>query len=127
MIVLAVTCRAPQHETPAARTAGCVCPDEWGKPYRPPAKSQEWRRRYVPGRQHNKKGPHRTTVTEPDWVAVERALAGDRTLVLAKADRDDAMDRVDRNGASARDVAIRLGLSARTVQRRRAERAQARR
>lgn len=123
MIVLSVICRAADHETPEARTAGCVCPVGWGEPYRPaPPKPKKWRERYVPGRQHNKKGAHRTTVTEPDWVAVERALGGDRTLVLAKCERDEAIDRVDRHGASARQVAIRLGLSARTVQRRRAER-----
>ncbi|WP_420123192.1 hypothetical protein [Nakamurella sp.] len=73
MIVLAVTCRAPEHDTPAARTAGCVCPEEWGKPYRPPS-TGEWRRRYVHGRQYNKRGAHRTTVTEPDWAAVERGI-----------------------------------------------------
>ena len=128
MIVLTVTCRAPQHDTPAAHAAGCVCPVEWGKPYRPPAPARKTpQRTYVPGREHNKRGAHRLTVTEPDWAAVERALAGDRSIVLAKADRDDAMDRIDRGGASAREVAIRLGMSARTVQRRRAERAQVRR
>lgn len=122
MIILNVICRAADHETPEARAAGCVCPQEWGKPYRPaPSKPTKQRRRYVPGRQHNKRGP-RTTVTEPDWAAVERALTGDRSIVLAKVERDEAIDRVDRNGASARQVAVRLGLSARTVQRRRADR-----
>lgn len=119
MVILTVICRAADHETPEARTAGCVCPQEWGQPT--PSKPKK-RRRYVPGRQHNKRGPHRTTVTEPDWAAVERALDGDRSIVLAKCERDEAIDRADRGGASARQIAIRLGLSARTVQRRRADR-----
>ena len=81
--------------------------------------------RDVPGRAHNRRGPNRLTVTEPDDAAVERLLSGDRSLVVAKVDRDAALDAVDRGGLSAREVAIRLGVTARTVKRRRAERKRA--
>lgn len=125
MIVLSVTCRAAQHDTTAARAAGCVCPVEWGRPYQPPRhEPKKPQRTYVRGRLTNRRGAHRSTVTEPDWVAVERRLAGDLSLVLSKVERDEAIDRLDRLGLSAREIAVRLGTTVRTVQRRRAARRQ---
>lgn len=73
-------------------------------------------------RSANKRGPRRKTVTEPDWAVVERVLAGDRSLTLAVVERDEAIDRLDRQGLSAANVALRLGITRRTVNRRRAKR-----
>lgn len=120
-VLLDVTCRARVHETDAARAAGCVCPLAWGQPYRPP-RPRPQRNYYVRGRSANLRGPHRCTVTEPDVIAVERFVGGDRSLTLAKVERDAAIDRLDRYGYSATQIALRLGVTQRTVTRRRAER-----
>lgn len=119
MVVLDVICRTRVHEAADARRAGCVCPVDWGKKYQRP---RTYPGVYVPGRGVNRCGPRRQTVTEPDWAAVDRALGGDRSLTLAVADRYDAIDRLDQLGLSARQIAVRLGVTMRTVQRRRAER-----
>jgi DNA-binding NarL/FixJ family response regulator len=66
----------------------------------------------------NYRGP-RSTVTEPDLVAVDRALAGDHRIILAKVERDAAIDRLDSYGLTAREVAERLATAERTVTRRR--------
>jgi hypothetical protein len=126
-VVLEVICRARLHDSELARAAGCVCPVGWGQPYRPPPPARP-QRTYVRSQlgTQARRGPHRTTVTEPDEIAVERFVGGDRSLVLAKVERDAAIDRLDRHGMSAREVAIRLGLTQRTVQRRRTERRQER-
>lgn len=117
--VLVVWCRARTHG-PAARQAGCVCPERWGVPYRPARRRP--RREYVPGRRINHRGASRLTVTEPDEAAVERRISGDLRVVLTKAERDAAIDWLDRYGLSAKQIGIRLGLAQRTVQRRRAAR-----
>ena len=118
MIVLDVVCRARVHESDYARQrGGCVCPVAWGEPFR--RSRRTWRPEYIPGRVHNLYGPRRCTVDDPDEVAVERAAGGDRALVLAAIERDLAIDTLDRVGLSAAQVARRLGVTVRTVQRRR--------
>jgi hypothetical protein len=79
-------------------------------------------RQYVPGRVANRAGYQRRTIREPDWVAVKRFIEGERGLRLAAVDRDAAIDRLDSYGLSARQVALWLGVTQRTVQRRRSER-----
>jgi hypothetical protein len=118
VIVLDVICRAREHDSESARRRGCVCPVDWGSPFRRPSAQ----RTYVPGRVINRHGPRRSTVLEPDEVAVDRALGGDRSLRLAVTERDAAIDRLDRYGLSAQQIAHRLGITMRTVQRRRAMR-----
>ncbi len=56
-----------------------------------------------------------------DEVAVLRATWGDR-LKLTKAERDAAIDELDRRGLSAAEIAHRIGCSQRTVCRRRVAR-----
>lgn len=50
-----------------------------------------------------------------DWVAVERAVAGDRTISLTPAECADAVRRLNRRGWSDNQIAAQLGLSDRTV------------
>lgn len=59
---------------------------------------------------------------KPDEIAVERLLRGFTDFNHSPADRDAALDKADVGGATAREVASRLGCTMRTVQRRRAER-----
>lgn len=76
---------------------------------------------YVRGLMANLRGP-RQTVTDPDPIAVERlvsGVSGDRPLVLAKVERDAAIDLLDSRRWSSRDIAQRLGFTQRTVVRRR--------
>jgi hypothetical protein len=82
---------------------GCVCPVEWGDAFRRPQRAT------VP-------------LSEADWVAVERLLAGDRSVPACASERDAAIDRLDGLGLSQRQIAIRLGVTMRTVARRRAAR-----
>lgn len=79
-------------------------------------------RDYVTGHRHNCRGPRRTTVVEPDEIAVQRYVGGDRPAVLATVDRDAAIDYLDARKCSAREIAVQLGLTMRTVTRRRAAR-----
>lgn len=69
-------------------------------------------------------GPGIVTTPEPeDPVVVRRLILGDLCYVaFGAAVRRAALDEVDRDGASARDVAERLGCTVRTVQRHRARR-----
>lgn len=60
-----------------------------------------------------------------DWVKVERAVAGDLTLRLTYPELAEAIDRLDRRRWSAEEIAQKLGVTHRTVQRRRAARRQA--
>jgi transcriptional regulator with GAF, ATPase, and Fis domain len=120
VIVLDVVCRARVHETEEARRLHrCVCPVAWG---RKPPKLERPQRSYIQGSRRNCRGAHRKTVLEADWVAVERACGGDRSLILATLERDIAIDRLDSNGFSAAQTARRLGITTRTVQRRRSQR-----
>lgn len=56
---------------------------------------------------------------------MERAVGGDRGVNLNIPERAAAIDRLDRHGASAYDIAERLGTTPRAVHRRRAERRRA--
>lgn len=56
-----------------------------------------------------------------DEVAVLRAVRGDH-LRLTTAEREAAIDELDRAGLSAAEVADRIGCSERTVMRRRVQR-----
>jgi hypothetical protein len=69
--------------------------------------------------QHNKYGPHRTSEggSYVDPVAVQRAVDGDRSVVLSGWERDVAILIVDAEEASAWAVAHRIGVSDRTVHR----------
>lgn len=85
-------------------------------------------REYVRGRLSNCRGPRRRTVAEPDPLAVDLLASGYRDLVVAAVERDAAIDALDRTGLPSREVAVRLGITQRTVVRRRAaRRAEARR
>jgi DNA-directed RNA polymerase specialized sigma24 family protein len=59
---------------------------------------------------------------EADWVVVERLLAGDRSVRACASERDAAIDRLDGLGLSQQQIAVRLGVTMRTVSRRRAAR-----
>jgi len=50
-----------------------------------------------------------------DEVAVERACKGDRTVHLNRAEMAAAIDRLERRGLSANDIAEVLGTTSRTV------------
>jgi DNA-binding NarL/FixJ family response regulator len=52
---------------------------------------------------------------EPDEIAVERALGGDRPAVLAAADRLEVVRIATARGESAAQIAARLRVSPRTV------------
>lgn len=78
--------------------------------------------KYVTGTRGNNRGAQRTSVTEPDEIAVERFTAGDHGLVLATVDRDAAIDYLDARGFSAAQIAARLGMCNKTIHRRRAAR-----
>ena len=75
--------------------------------------------RYVRGYRGTGGGPKRTTPFEIDPGAVRRAADGDRSVRLAAIEMDLAIDQLDAGGMSAREVAIRLGVSPRTITRRR--------
>lgn len=118
MILLDVLCHARQHDTPAAHRAGCVCPP----PDPTPPRARKTKPRQLPPGQWPRTGSIRRTEPELDWIAAERILAGNPPERTTVADRIAALDLADSHGASARQVAIRLRCSTRTVQRRRAER-----
>lgn len=78
-------------------------------------------------RQHERDGQlptlpvSRPTTVVVDEVAVQRALAGDH-VSLKPTERAAAIDHLDKQDLSARQIATRLGTTSRTVQRRRATR-----
>lgn len=78
--------------------------------------------RHVRGNRDNWLGARPATVPQPDPIAVYRWLDGDRTIRLAVVDRWAAIDQLDRFGYSAAYVARRVGVSQRTVVRRRTQR-----
>ena len=55
-----------------------------------------------------------------DEVAVERACRGDRTVTLNRAEVLEAFQWMDAHGYSSRQIAARLGVTRRTVERWRA-------
>lgn len=108
-------CTAPNHGSRYAfADHRCDCPSARRRRRR----SCERRRSYVPGRQVNLAGSR----TWFDEIAVERAVGGDRSLILSVPERSAAIDQLDKLGKSATEIAIRLGCTQRTVQRRRAKR-----
>ena len=119
-------CTAGQHGTEwAVRKYRCRCPEAVAARRDRDQRRRRIRRQSDPrGRYANRYGHQGRTSPPPDPVAVERAAAGDRPVVLSKAERDAAIDLLDRLGLPAREVAARLGMTIRTVQRRRAARRQ---
>jgi hypothetical protein len=81
-------------------------------------------RRLPRGSTTNLRGPKSAKVppADVDWMAVERAAAGDRPDVLARTELWAAIDLLDNGHRSATDIADVLGCTQRTVQRRRADR-----
>lgn len=107
MIVLDVVCRARVHDSAYARRVHrCVCPPPPGYP--PPRVSRS--RGYV---------APRAIVRAPDPANVERAVSGDRSVVLSAVERDEAIDRLDGLGYTLLQVALQLEISLMTVSRRR--------
>lgn len=103
-----MTCPAPRHNsTYAYDRFGCRCPEAVER------RRHAWRVRYRP------KGMFRYPKLHGgvDPMAVERACAGDRQVQLTKAEMHAAVDELSRLGKSAAQIAIRLGVSPRTVQR----------
>jgi len=134
-VVLDITCYAGTHGTPGARRNGCVCPldptrctprEEHIRKLRRERNRRCTRNRNYPkgNLEYNRWGARRTTVPQElfDPVAVDRILSGDRPARVAVADRYAAIDQLDGPGVTARSIAERVGVSPRTVQRRRAER-----
>jgi DNA-binding NarL/FixJ family response regulator len=108
--VIISVCSAPRH---GARYAygrdRCNCPAAADRR----AAYKRWApRKYIPGR----------IVNRIDEAAVERAVGGDRSLVLTVDERRAAIDRLDALGFTATAVAVRLGITVRTVQRQRERR-----
>lgn len=64
-------------------------------------------------------GPAYCLTHDPDEVAVERAMAGDRSVTLWPHERDLAIARLARSGVSDPQIAARLGVTDKTVSRRR--------
>lgn len=118
---MAVTvCTALWHRTwYALRHYGCVCPEAY-EDHRRRVRRSNANRPYIRGRAANLCGSRRGV----DPVAVERAAGGDRALRLTVAERRAAIDLLDAQGFTAADVAARLGITVRTVQRQRTRRRQ---
>lgn len=111
------TCQAAWHGTVSAyRRARCRCPEVVAtiQQYRAVENARNRARRrgqYVPRPQS--RDPH------VDEIAVERAMAGDE-VALTIRERAVAVQRLSQLGLSSRQIADRLRLSDRTVQRYRA-------
>jgi hypothetical protein len=58
---------------------------------------------------------HRRPREFVDWVAVERAMGGDRSVALNSAERADAVRRLHGRGLSDPQIAAQLGLDKRVV------------
>ncbi|OKI47209.1 helix-turn-helix domain-containing protein [Micromonospora sp. CB01531] len=112
-------CPARHHGTwYAYLRLGCTHP-EARDAYLAHKRRENRRRPYIRGRMSNR-GSRRGPV---DPMAVDRAVGGDRALRLTVDERQAAIDVLDAQGLSANAIAIRLGISARTVHRRRSARA----
>jgi len=98
----------------SAKRPRCVCPDSVDA--RRAAHRKDGRRKYIQGYQQGSKGRR----LGYDWVAVERAIEGDRHIVLTIQERAAAVARLTKQGASAAEIARRLRITARTVVRYRA-------
>jgi hypothetical protein len=73
----------------------------------------------------NSGGRPKASEIDYDWVKVERAIAGDRSFRLTVPELADAIARLDRFGRTAEQIAVRLGVAERTVQRHRTARREA--
>lgn len=111
-------CTATRHGSWSAyRRHGCRCPEIT----RRVRATKAWRatasrvRSTIPPRI----GPRDN---QPDEVAVLRVISGER-LPLTTADRNAAIDELDRRGLSAAQIARQIGCNQRTVVRRRTARA----
>ncbi|MGW4467496.1 helix-turn-helix domain-containing protein [Micromonospora sp. NPDC004704] len=111
-------CHAPRHGARYAYgISRCDCLDAV-EVRRERQRRQSARRPRVRGRAANRRGGWRGL----DEIAVERAVGGDRSLVLTAEERRAAIDALDALGLNATEVAIRLGITTRTVTRQRARR-----
>lgn len=109
--VLAASCTARSHGTRRAYTySGCRCPEALD------AVSARDRSRRPTGTRTGR----RSRDPNPDLVAVERAVGGDRTVYLTVLELGLAIADLGRRGYSAKATARRLGVSDRTVTRHRA-------
>lgn len=105
-------CRAPRHcSRHAYRYWGCRCPEAQ-------TAHNERTTRTAQPRGHRR---HTTKDRDPhvDQVAVDRAMTGDTTVALTIRELGEAITRLTQAGRSARDIAIRLGITQRTVVRHR--------
>lgn len=84
------------------------------------AKWEAKRNRYIPSR-HRLSGGKRRTPLDVDDIAVERAIMGDRNVPLNGTEMRLVFAWMDAHRYTARAIAIRLGVTERTVQRWRAE------
>ncbi len=112
-------CTATRHGTwTAYKYAHCRCPEITVRVRR----SRAWHgadRRAVRSSVTPLRGPRDN---EPDTVAVLRVIGGER-LPLTTADRNAAIDELDRQGFSSAEIARQVGCHQRTVTRRRTQRA----
>lgn len=104
------TCLAPIHGVPKAYRRGCRCPETY-EAIRPIWAAASRARLAANGGFH---------VTDPyiDETAVEAAVKGQRVR-LTWAERQDAYLRLEQQGMSAAQIARRLHVTPRTIQRRR--------
>ncbi len=73
----------------------------------------------------NSGGRPKASEVDYDWVKVERAVAGDKSFRLTVPELADAIARLDRYNLTAAEIAVRLGVAERTVQRHRTARREA--
>lgn len=101
---MTTVCTAPHHGRRHAYGPNrCNCPSAVSR--------RRHRRRYIPGRASNRRGPRYGV----DPVAVDRAVDGDQSLRLTVAERHEAIARLTRQGWSAARIAVHLGCTPRTV------------
>jgi hypothetical protein len=109
------TCTASWHGTAHAyRKRRCRCPQAIAA-FRKEGRHKAARR----CRSQRRTSLHRTGYDE---IAVVRAVAGDMSVRLTTPELNEAIDRLDRHGRTAEQVARLLGITSRTVTRRRAVR-----
>lgn len=104
----AMICQARVHGTSQHiyRHYGCRCPETVA------AQRARWRRKYLPGHQP----PSKRRPPYLDEIAIERAILGD-PVPLTLPEREVVTAYLTRRGYTARQIAERLDVSFRTVQR----------